>query len=104
MFGEFTQVNSLCCNRNLDCTSLCCLEKLCVAREPCPNYDGSIEVWEDEQFNKAIDEEEKAKNEVLEDLNQPLGGPNDPSTLVDPNSETLSYVDKNNYAPANQVI
>ena len=48
IFGEFTQLAGRCCNRNLDCQSLCCLEKLCVVREPCPHYDGSIELWEEE--------------------------------------------------------
>ena len=37
----------------------------CVAREPCPYYDGSVELWEEEQFNKALDEQQKAEKEAL---------------------------------------
>ena len=56
VFAEFSQSKGSCCNLNLDCRSICCLAKICVVKEPCPNYDGSIERWEAEQFNRAIDE------------------------------------------------
>ena len=66
VFEEFNQAIGSCCNLNLDCESICCMDGQCAKDSPCPNYDGSIEKWEEEEYNAAIDEQEQALQETRE--------------------------------------
>ncbi len=46
---------------------------MCVAKSPCPFYDGSIEKWEEEEYNKAIDEQEQALDETRQNQDETNG-------------------------------
>ena len=62
----------MCCKQNLHCKSICCDQDLavCVVKSPCPFYDGSIEKWEEEEYNKAIDEQEQALDETRQNQDE----------------------------------
>ena len=51
VFAHFSKLDSHCCNLNLDCRSICCVDHICIASSTCPTYDGSIDAWEREQLN-----------------------------------------------------
>ena len=64
------------------------MDNLCAKHSPCPNYDGSIEKWEEEEYNAAIDEQEQALQETREnDEQQQL------NDVTNNNSEGPTYTD-----------
>ena len=70
MFGHFAQLDNMCCRLNLDCQSICCMDNVCVPREPCPHYDGSIEKWEEYELNQSIDDQIEAVKDSEEALQE----------------------------------
>ena len=60
VYEHFSKVNDSCCLLNLDCVNICCVEGLCIPDSPCPYYDDSIELWEEEQFNAMLDQQVEA--------------------------------------------
>ena len=67
VIDPFSVYDGLCCNLNVDCQSICCLEGVCAAKEPCPRYDGSIDEYERKFFDAIVDQEAvEQKNDNLD--------------------------------------
>ena len=59
----FSVYDGICCNLNVDCQSICCLDGVCIPNEPCPNFDGSVDEYELKNFHNSVDQELIDQNE-----------------------------------------
>ena len=64
VYDSFSKFDGTCCLLNVDCENGCCVHGVCKTNSPCPNYDGSIEKWEHEEYNKEIDELENSQQQT----------------------------------------